>query len=481
MAKTLEEEINFYIRKNKLSFSPYLEKLFYEDYFDKSITTIRIALILSFILYSSFGVLDIYIAPLTKKFIWIIRYAIVCPLVTLVFISSFFSFFKKIMRPVICFISIALGFGIIAMIATSVDINTGLFYYAGLILVLMWIYTFVRLPFILATIVGWIIVIGYEISAIFFQGMLESSDLTTFFINNNFFFISANIIGMFVSYFLESYARKDFLQRLIIVEKQKDIENEKNRLKDRNEVMEMDLNMARSIQQELIPGKNPNDKIASLFKPMEPVGGDFYDFIRFREPDKIGIFISDVSGHGVPAAFITSMIKSIISQAGRFKEDPAELLLHLNDILADKTAGNFVTAFYAIYNMKTRLIKYANAGHNYPYVVTDNSIERLSQGASMPLAILENEYLDTPEKRYKDIEETIPENCKIVFYTDGLIEAAIDNDPHKQFETVIDKKLLELKPQNCENFITNLYQELVDFAQTESFEDDICIICIDVD
>ncbi|MEI7652004.1 MAG: DUF1501 domain-containing protein, partial [Verrucomicrobiota bacterium] len=92
------------------------------------------------------------------------------------------------------------------------------------------------------------------------------------------------------------------------------------------------------------------DMHATLDNRMEEVGGDFYDFINFRDSEKIGIFISDVSGHGVPAAFITSMIKTTILQSGERKENPAELLTYINDLLHNQTGGNFITTFYGIFN-----------------------------------------------------------------------------------------------------------------------------------
>ena len=112
---------------------------------------------------------------------------------------------------------------------------------------------------------------------------------------------------------------------------------------------------------------------------MEAVGGDFYDFIEFRESKDIGIFVSDVSGHGVHAAFITSMIKTIILQAGLIRNNPAGLLRYLNTILYGITADNFITAFYGIYNPLNHSITYASAGHNPPHVISGKNIIQLNK------------------------------------------------------------------------------------------------------
>ena len=87
-----------------------------------------------------------------------------------------------------------------------------------------------------------------------------------------------------------------------------ELEREKELLRSRNETIENELIIAKKIQKQIIPRTSPVDNIYAFYKPMDKVGGDFYDFIKYRESEKIGIFLSDVSGHGVPAAFITSMV-----------------------------------------------------------------------------------------------------------------------------------------------------------------------------
>ena len=91
---------------------------------------------------------------------------------------------------------------------------------------------------------------------------------------------------------------------------------------------------------------------------MEQVGGDFYDFYRFRDYRDLGIFLSDVSGHGVSAAFITSMVKTIILQSGYKRNNPAALLSYINKMLLGRTAGNFVTGI-------TQLIIFHNSSFVY--------------------------------------------------------------------------------------------------------------------
>jgi two-component system, chemotaxis family, sensor kinase CheA len=190
------------------------EKLYYEDFFRISLPVVRVALFLGILLYSLFGILDIWIVPLNKVKIWVIRYIIVCPALISVLVISYFKIFKKIMQLSLGFVAFLSGLGIVIMIGIADVSELGFkYYYAGLMLVIMWIYALVRLKFIYATITSWFITFTYEIVAISLNNMLATPENITVFINNNFFFLSANVIGMFASFTIEYYLRKNFLLR----------------------------------------------------------------------------------------------------------------------------------------------------------------------------------------------------------------------------------------------------------------------------
>ncbi|PKL17230.1 MAG: hypothetical protein CVV49_12070 [Spirochaetae bacterium HGW-Spirochaetae-5] len=469
----------FSIRRLKFS-DPQLESDFRDDYYRKSLMTTRIALILGIALYSIFGILDMLIAPLSKSKILFIRFAIVSPGLLAVFILSFFDVFKKIMQPALMVISLIAGLGIVAMVGITVETEAGLYYYAGLMLVLMWTYTFVKLRFFYAALVCWTIVFGYEVTTIFFQDMLSNPHLLNSFINNNFFFISSNVIGMFAGYLIEFYTRKDFLQRREIAEKSEELQVERNKLKKRIAIMNDELDMARNIQQRLIPSGTPNVNIFSLYKPMEAVGGDFMEFIKFNDEKKIGIFISDVSGHGVPAALITSMIKSSIQESKKNHTDPSLMLLHLNQVLSTHTDEIFVTAFYGIYNTNDRSLVYSNAGHHPPVVILKNKVITLQRSRSVPLAVMSNIDMIEAGNVYSNSRAILPKNSKILFYTDGLVEARNIDKRGIDFSHNFDKRLLDLKKFKSKDFTEILFSELVKFRGSESFDDDICIICMDI-
>ncbi|TAL34492.1 MAG: serine/threonine-protein phosphatase [Spirochaetes bacterium] len=457
-----------------------LESEFREDYLDKSMLSVRIALALGVVLYSAFGVLDYLIAPLSMYHIWFIRFAIVVPALAAVFGLTYLRISRPFMQPLLSFSSLIAGFGIVAIIGVTVEKESSLYYYAGLILVIMWTYTFVRLRFLYATVCSWIIVLAYEFTAIGYQGLLDRPEMINIFVNNNFFFIASNVIGMFACYLIELYTRKDFLQRRQIASGREELQTERNNLQTRMDIMDRELEMARLIQQRFIPDLNPTEYISALYRPMEAVGGDLIDFVRFGEGEKIGLFMSDVSGHGVPAALITSMLKSSMLESSRLSFNPALVLAHLNRVLGDQTDENFVTAFYGVYDKSTRSIIYANAGHHPPRIILSKSVTTLDKAKRMPLAISTNEELVSTGMIYANARATIPAHSKLILYTDGLVEARNPSDRSTEFGESLDDRLLKLREFDCRGFLDALYGELVEFRGGDSFDDDICMICVDI-
>jgi hypothetical protein len=146
-----------------LSFQENLEGAFQEEYSQKSLRHVQVALIFAIFFYGIFGILDAWIAPGDKYKLWFIRYAIFCPYVFSIFLFSFSKRFIKYMQGLVASMILVAGLGIIAMILIAP--NPGNYsYYAGLILVFLYGYTFSKLRFIWATLAGWMIVIGYEIA-----------------------------------------------------------------------------------------------------------------------------------------------------------------------------------------------------------------------------------------------------------------------------------------------------------------------------
>jgi len=198
-----------------LSFDSELESQFRQDYLNKSINQMRISLSLAIIFYSLFGILDASLIPDQKEIFWGIRFGLFCPSALLVLILSFFKRFLHVMPYWMAMVEIIGGLGIILMtvIAPPPANET---YYAGLILVLFFGFTIFRLRFILASAAGWVIVILYQVAALYSDAPM------IMFINNNFFFVGANFLGMYACYSGELNERKNFyLARLLDIETEK--------------------------------------------------------------------------------------------------------------------------------------------------------------------------------------------------------------------------------------------------------------------
>lgn len=259
-----------------------------------------------------------------------------------------------------------------------------------------------------------------------------------------------------------------------------DLARERTTLRDRNEIIEHDLMLARRIQENLIPAAPVRNFISAVYRPMDEVGGDFYDFITFDDSEAIGIFLSDVSGHGVPAAFITSMIKTVLLQAGERLKDPAALLLYMNEVLQCQTAGNFVTSFYALFEPRSRTLVYSNAGHPQPYLINGERVTQLQGGKNTAIAIFPNNLLVKANKTFLNYRETLDPGAKLLLFTDGLVETRPVGG--LQFFEYGPMKNVFSRHANvsCTAFLNAIMTALIDFRQTDSFDDDICMICLDV-
>ncbi|THB70146.1 MAG: hybrid sensor histidine kinase/response regulator [Desulfobulbaceae bacterium] len=193
----------------------HLEEDFIRDYTRSSLKHIRFALGLGCFFYAIFGLLDVLLIPDEKNVIWAIRYVLICPTILLAIYLTFIPRCHKYIQLILCSLMIIGGAGIVGMIIIAPP-PVSYSYYAGLILVFMFGYTLIRARFIWAVTAGWIVVLLYEVAAILYQTP------TSILINNNFFFVGANIAGMIACYSIEFYSRHAYyLNWLLVKEKEK--------------------------------------------------------------------------------------------------------------------------------------------------------------------------------------------------------------------------------------------------------------------
>src|SRR5580693_1000203 len=183
--------------------------------------------------------------------------------------------------------------------------------------------------------------------------------------------------------------------------------------------IQKELEIAEQIQASILPRDVPcrtGIVIAARYLPMSAVAGDFYDFLTF-ERNHLGILIADVTGHGVPAALIASMLKVAFASQAAHADDPARVLTGLNKALCGKFEDHFVTAAYLYVDLEAKIIRYAGAGH--PPLLFSNR----SNGDAR--SIEKNGFFlgMFPEAEYSSIEMQLQPGDRYVLYTDGLPES----------------------------------------------------------
>jgi sigma-B regulation protein RsbU (phosphoserine phosphatase) len=189
------------------------------------------------------------------------------------------------------------------------------------------------------------------------------------------------------------------------------------------EAMSQDAQEARAMQQALLPKSSPyvpGFAISGLSIPARAIGGDWYDFIPF--PDgRWGLVLADVSGKGTAAALLMSATRGMLRSLAEACCTPAEVLTKLNSLLVeDFPAGKFVTLVYAVLDPVARTVTFANAGHLHPLLVDNSGARFIETERGLPLGLSCGDYSETTV--------TLAAGSKLVFYSDGISEAANELD-----------------------------------------------------
>src|SRR5919107_984578 len=239
--------------------------------------------------------------------------------------------------------------------------------------------------------------------------------------------------------------------------------------KDRQRI-EQELQVARLIQQTLLPKSLPeleDYQIAAHYQPAREVGGDFYDFLRL--PDgRLGLFVGDVSGKGVPAAIVMAITRTLLRSAYHLGS-PGEILQQVNDnLLPDIPPNMFVTCLAAVLDSRTGRLQYANAGHDPPYVRHADGVGRL-RATGMPLGLM-------PNMSYEQKEITLEPGESVLLYSDGLVEA---HDPRREMFGFPRMQSFVGAHPDAATLIDSLLAELERFTGEEwQQEDDITLLTL---
>lgn len=238
-----------------------------------------------------------------------------------------------------------------------------------------------------------------------------------------------------------------------------------------------ELEIARRIQFSTLPQHVPalaGLEIAARYAPMSAVAGDFYDFLCVDEK-RVGVLVADVTGHGVPAALIASMLKVAFAGQAAHADDPARVLSGLNRALWGKFDEHFVTAAYLFADIEKGTMRYAAAGHP-PLML-------LPGAAGQVREIEENGLLlgMFPEAQYTSVEFNVAPGDRCLLYTDGVLEAK--NAEQEEFGKPRCKEFVEKhRDISPGKFASALLEKIAGFSgqSAGAQEDDITLVVLDV-
>jgi serine phosphatase RsbU (regulator of sigma subunit) len=182
--------------------------------------------------------------------------------------------------------------------------------------------------------------------------------------------------------------------------------------------IQKELETARKIQLSILPETIPaiaGLDIAARYLPMTAVAGDFYDFLVVDDK-RIGILVADVSGHGMPAALIASMMKIAFAAQSAHANDPAQVLHGLNQSLCGKFQQHYVTAAYAYLDLERQTLTYAGAGHP-PLLLWNDSLRQVRDVCENGLFLGKFKFAE-----YSSIEMPLSAGDWMLLYTDGIPE-----------------------------------------------------------
>ena len=261
-------------------------------------------------------------------------------------------------------------------------------------------------------------------------------------------------------------------------------------IRERNTELEDDLHMAREIQQSFLPQQYPTFprratpaesalRFYSRYIPTTAVGGDFFHVLPISD-SKAGIFICDVMGHGVRAALVTAIQRALVEEMLPAAGDPGRFLTEINrallSILRRARTPMFASAFYLVVDVEEGMLSYANAGHPRPLHLhrDTGTLEFLdAERAGPALGVF-------PKAVYETRSCPVSPHDLIILFTDGLYEVEGPN------ETLFDQdRLLEVIGRRIhepsENLIEETLAEIQDFAVNHTFEDDVCLVGVEIE
>jgi serine phosphatase RsbU (regulator of sigma subunit)/anti-sigma regulatory factor (Ser/Thr protein kinase) len=235
---------------------------------------------------------------------------------------------------------------------------------------------------------------------------------------------------------------------------------------------EQELEVARLIQQNFLPKELPDLpgwQVAAYYQPAREVGGDFYDVIPLPG-GRVAFVVGDVTDKGVPAALVMSATRSVLRASAQRLIEPGIVLERVNEHLCpDMPEKMFVTCLYGVLDPASGLLRFANAGHDVPYVKTADGVEEL-RARGMPLGLM-------PGMTYEEKETVLARGESVLLHSDGIVEA---HDPDREMFGFPRLKQTVAEAPGGQRLIDRVLRDLASFtgAGAEQ-EDDITMVTLE--
>ena len=242
-----------------------------------------------------------------------------------------------------------------------------------------------------------------------------------------------------------------------------------------NQKLKNDLDVAREIQESVLPLSMLESRRGNVYALMDPakgIGGDFYDYF-YIDNNHMAFIIADVSGKGISGALFMMKAEALIkSLATTLKSDTSLIMERSNAALCSNNNTNmFVTCWFGILNLTNGELKYTNAGHTDPLLIHNNNVKEFKTKHELVLGAID-------EAKYKENKIVLEPGDKIILYTDGVTEAHNPNN-----ELFGEKGLIEFTKKNITNnakdYIHNLREEIKKFAGGNEQFDDITMLVVE--
>jgi sigma-B regulation protein RsbU (phosphoserine phosphatase) len=239
--------------------------------------------------------------------------------------------------------------------------------------------------------------------------------------------------------------------------------------------IETELETARQIQSSILPASIPdlkNLRSAASYLPMTAVAGDFYQFVR-TDSTHLGILVADVSGHGIPAALISSMIKVAMQAVASFADDPAHVLGGLNRILSNEAHGQLASAAYLWIALVNRRALYSAAGHPplFRWRNATNEMQRIESNGLL--------FGITSDSKYPVCTVPLEPQDRVLLYTDGVTEP--ENGTGEAFgDRQLEQVVRDHRSEPASDLSRQLLSELAKWRTPSVHQqDDITLIVVD--